>query len=93
MTDTAAGPAGDSAQRTRAIAAELSAAGLATHVHQTGDVLDVTAVLHTPGRKDIEVIVDEDLCTEIRYWNQPDATPAQVASVIVRALTTITRPS
>jgi hypothetical protein len=45
MTDTAAGPAADIAQRTRAIAAELTAAGLTTPVHQTGNVLDVTATL------------------------------------------------
>jgi hypothetical protein len=92
MTDTAADPAGGSAQRTHAIAAELSAAGLEARVNQTRNVLDVTATLHEPGRKDIEVIVDEDLYVELRYWNQPNATPAQVTSVIVRALTAITRP-
>jgi hypothetical protein len=34
--------------------------------------------------------VDDDGYTELRYWNQPQATPAQVATVIVRALAAIT---
>lgn len=92
MTDTDPGPAADIAQRTRAIAVELTAAGLTTRVRQTHDALDVTATLSEPGRKDIKVIVD-DLYVELRYWNQPDATPAQVTAAIMRALTAITHPT
>jgi hypothetical protein len=46
-------------------AAELASAGLAAGVLQTRDVLDVTASLREPGRKDVEVIVDEDLYVEV----------------------------
>jgi hypothetical protein len=98
MTETASRPAGHdpgdgTEQRIRAIAAELAAAGLKAQVNQTCGVLDVTAVLSEPGHKEIEVIVDDDLYVEVRYWNEPDATAAQVTSLIVRALTAITRPS
>jgi len=81
------------AARMRAIAAALTAAGLDARVHDTRGVLDITASLHRPVHKDIDVTVDEDHYVEIRYWNNPDATPAQVTAVITRALTAITRPS
>jgi hypothetical protein len=74
----------------RAIAAGLAAAGLAAEVHDTRGVLDVTAALDPPAGKQIEVIVDDDLYVEIRYWNPPRATPAQVTATISRALAAIT---
>ena len=90
VPDRAAGPAGDSARRMRAIGVELTAAGLTARMHDTRLVLDVTATLQRPGCKETEVVVDDDLYVEIRYWNPPDATPAEVTAVIVRALAAIT---
>ena len=97
MTDTSPGcpgPAIDDseeiARRMRAVSANLTAAGLTTHLHVTRAAIDVTATLHRPGRKDAEVTVDEDGYVEIRYWNNPDATPAQITATISRALAAIT---
>jgi hypothetical protein len=73
----------------RQVAAGLSVAGLESHVRDTQDVLDVTATLEGPGSKAAEVIVEEDGYTEIRYWNQPGATPGNVTAVIVRSLAAI----
>jgi hypothetical protein len=92
MADRRPRPRRTSAHRIRVIAAELASAGLAAGVLQTRDVLDVTASLREPGRKDVEVIVDEDLYVEVGYWNQPDATAAQATSVILRVLAAITGP-
>src|ERR1700729_1006641 len=83
-------PDPDAAARMHAIAATLTAAGLTAQVHVTRGVLDVTATWERPDAKPAEVIVDEDGYAEIRYWNQPWATPPQVATVIVRALAAIT---
>jgi hypothetical protein len=52
-------------------------------------VLDVTATLDRPGTRASEVIVDEDGYFELRYWNQPSATPEQITTVVVRALAAI----
>jgi hypothetical protein len=78
----------DNARRMNAIATGLVAAGLAAAVYNTRGVLDVTATLDRPG-KATEVIVDEDGYVEIRYWNDPDATPEQVTAVITGALAAI----
>lgn len=73
----------------RAIAAGLADAGLVACLNETRGVLDVTATLDRPGGKASKVLVDEDGYVELRYWNQPGATPEQVTSVIVRALAAI----
>src|ERR1700729_3548242 len=83
-------PDPDAAARMHAIAAALTAAGLSAQVHVTRGVPDVTATWERPDAKAAEVIVDDDGYTELRYWNQPQATPSQVATVIVRALAAIT---
>ena len=83
------GPGGQTAQRMRAIAAGLTDAGLDTCLNETRGVLDVTATLDRPGAKASEVIVDEDGYVELRYWNQPGATPEQMTLVVVRALAAI----
>jgi hypothetical protein len=83
-------PDPDAAARMHAIAAALTAAGLTAQVHVTRGVLDVTATWERPDAKAAEVIVDDDSYTEIRYWNQPWATPTQVAAIIIRALAAIT---
>jgi hypothetical protein len=69
-----------------AIAAELSGAGLIVQLHQTRAGLDLTATRYHTDRREIEVLVDEDGYTELRYWADRAATPAQAADIIVRAL-------
>jgi hypothetical protein len=86
-------PTAENAERMRAIAAGLQAAGLDAHVHDTRGLLDVTAAVRRPGAKDIEVTVDDDGYVVISYWNDPGATPAQITAVIRRVLTTISEPS
>jgi hypothetical protein len=93
VSDPGEGEAEQTAARMRALTEELSAAGLDAHLHSTQGVLDITAALHRPGAKDISVIVDEDGYVQISYWSVPDAAPAQVAAVISRVLTVITRRS
>jgi hypothetical protein len=74
----------------RATAAALAAAGLDAKVHSTRGVLDITASLHQPRGRSVEVIVDDDGYVQISYWNAPGATPAQVVAVITAALAAIT---
>jgi hypothetical protein len=88
MTTPAPDPG--TAARMHAIAAGLTAAGLACQVHDTRGVLDLTAALSLPGGKAAEVIVDDDLYVEVRYWNPPGATPAQVTAIITAVLAAIT---
>ncbi len=83
-------PDPETAARMHATAAALAGAGLDARVHSTRGVLDITASLGRPGSTSAEVIVDEDGYTEIRYWNIPDATPAQITTVITAALAAIT---
>lgn len=84
----------DAMARMRAIAAELSAAGLDAHLHEGRDSIDVTAVgKPEPGGREIEAVVDDDGYVELRYWNAPGATPAQVRAVIMRVLEVITSRS
>jgi hypothetical protein len=78
------------AARMRATAAALAAAGLDAKVHSTRGVLDITASLHQPGGRSVEVVVDEDGYVQISYWNAAGATPAQVAAVITAALAVLT---
>jgi hypothetical protein len=84
---------GETARRMRAIAAGLNAAGLDVHLHQTCGVPDISATVHRPGHKPVEIVYDEDDYAQISYRNDPGATPAQAVAVISRALTVITRRS
>jgi hypothetical protein len=84
---------GETGRRMRALVAELTAAGLSAQVYDTGVSLDITAILRRPDGRKIAVIIDDDGRTEIRYWNDPAATPAQIAAVITRALAVITTAS
>jgi hypothetical protein len=79
----------DTAARMHAIAAELQTAGFTARVHETRGVLDLTGSLHRPGGREIEVLVDQDGYAEIRYWNLPAATPAEIAATIVGALSAV----
>jgi len=83
-------PDPDTAARMHAVASALTAAGLTAQVHITRGVPDVTATWERASGKAAEMIVDDDGYVEVRYWNHPWATPAQVAAVIVRALAAIT---
>lgn len=93
MTEIADGSCADPETEAwmRALTAELSAAGLDAHLHSTRGVLDITAALHRPGCKDICVIVDEDGYIETSYWSAPGAGAADVAALISRTLTLITK--
>lgn len=79
----------EATRRLRAVAAELSAVGLAISLHRTRAGLDLTATLHQPGRRETDVLIDEDGYTELRYWADPAATPAQLADTIVHALSVV----
>ena len=83
-------PDPDIAVRMQAVAAALTASGLTAQVHVTRGVVDVTARWERADGKAAEVIVDDDGYVEVRYWNHPWATSAQIATVIVRALAAIT---
>jgi hypothetical protein len=85
----AAGTGGQTERRMRAIIAGLTDAGLAACLNETCGAVDITATLDQPGGVPSEVIVDEDGYVEVRYWNQPGATPEQITAVIVRALAAI----
>jgi hypothetical protein len=74
----------------RQLAAELSAAGLRAHVHDTRSLLDLTAAVPASGGKAPDVVVDTDGYTEVRFWQDADSTPAQAAAVITRTLAAIT---
>ena len=93
MTDTTNTPGDDheeTERRMRAVAAELTAAGLDARVYDTHGVLDIAAILYRPGSKDTDVTVDEDGYVELRYWSPPGATPAQITATISRLLAVIT---
>ena len=61
-------------------------------MHDIRGVLDVTATLHRPGCKDIDLTVDEDHYVQVSWWDDPGATPAQVVATISRSLAAITTP-
>jgi hypothetical protein len=83
----------DKVGRMRALAGELSAAGLDARLHATSGILDITATVHRPGGKDICITVDEDGCVALSYWSPPGASPVQVAAVIGRVVAVITGTS
>ena len=78
------------AMRLHEIAAELTAIGLVTRLHRTRAGTDLTATLHSPGHRDIQVIVDEDGYTELRYWASLSGTPAAAVATIADAIAAIT---
>jgi len=90
-TDDPDDPA-DTARRMAAIAAGLHAAGLDARVHDTRGVLDVTAALHRPGSKAVDLTVDDDHYIQLCCWNPADATPGQIVATIRRAIAAIAGP-
>ena len=83
---------GETARRMDGIAAGLRDAGLDAQVHDTRGVLDVTASLHRPGSKAIDLTVDEDHYIQLSWWNPADASPSQIVATIRRALAAIAGP-
>jgi hypothetical protein len=47
-------------------------------------MLDLTATVQPPGQREAEIVIDEDGYTELRYWNQPGAGPAQISAPELR---------
>jgi hypothetical protein len=80
-------------RRMRAVAAELTAAGLDIRLYETKGVLDIRATLRREGHEAAQVIYEDDGYVEIAYWHEPEATPAQVAATISQALAVVTQRS
>ena len=78
------------AERMRAMAADLTAHGLTTHLTDSRAGLDLTATLSPSGKREAELIIDEDGYAELRYWNPPGTPPAQVTATALRALHAVT---
>jgi hypothetical protein len=78
------------AARLHEIAASLVEVGLVTHLHRTRAGTDLTATLHPAGHRDIQVIVDEDGYTELRYWASLSTTPSAAVTTIASALEALT---
>jgi hypothetical protein len=75
-------------------AAELAGAGLTAEVGETHGVLGITAAVSRAADEGTEMTVGEDRRVQISGKNPGAATPVQIATTIVRALTVIatTRP-
>ena len=91
MTEPASAvPAQYDADRMRAIAADLAAHGLTTHLTDSRAGLDLTATLSPSGKREAEFLLDEDGYAELRFWNPPGTPPAQVTAAALRAINAIT---
>jgi hypothetical protein len=76
-------PRSAQAVRLHEIAARLTEIGWITRLHQTRAGTDLTAVLHSPGQRDVQVIADEDGYTELRYWVSLSSSPVAAVAAIV----------
>jgi serine/threonine-protein kinase RsbW len=74
------------AENMRAIEAGLTACGLVTHLTDSRAGLDLTATLSPSGKREAEIIIDEDGFAELRYWNPPGTPPAEVTATALRVL-------
>lgn len=81
--------AADARERMDALVEALTAGGLHATLHATHGAFDITATLHQPGHRDIDVVIDEDGYVELRYWTDPAASSEQVVTLIFRALAAI----
>ena len=52
----------------------------------------MTATLSPSGKREAELIIDEDGYAELRYWNPPGTPPDQVTATALRALQAVTSP-
>ncbi|HUZ25743.1 MAG TPA: hypothetical protein VMV07_18450 [Streptosporangiaceae bacterium] len=80
------------AEEMRDIASDLAAHGLTTHLTDARAGLDITAVRSPSGRREAELIIDEDGYAELRYWNPAGTPPDQVVATALRALEAIRAP-
>jgi hypothetical protein len=90
----AIGTEADHAAWIRAVAADLSAAGL--DVGTNGDEvtgLDLTATFRPRGRSAAEIMLDEDGYAEIRWYASQAGAPAEVAAAMARILAAVAAPS
>ena len=79
------------ADRIRAIAAGLTAAGISAATNGNNITgLDVTATTQPPGHAATEIMLDEDGYAEIRWYTNPDAPAADVTAALTRILAAIT---
>jgi len=85
-----AAPAQYDPQRLRAMAADLAAHGLTTHLTDSRAGLDLTATLSPSGKREAELIIDEDGYAELRYWIPAGTPPAEVTAAALRALNAVT---
>jgi anti-sigma regulatory factor (Ser/Thr protein kinase) len=85
-----AAPAQYDPQGLRAMAADLAAHGLTTHLTDSRAGLDLTATLSPSGRREAELIIDEDGYAELRYWIPVGTPPAEVTAAALRALNAVT---
>jgi hypothetical protein len=76
----------------RAIAADLAAAGLITHLTDGRTGLDLTAAINPARLRGAEFWMDEDGHADLRFWYPPGTPPAQVTATALRALQAITEP-
>jgi hypothetical protein len=77
----------------RTIEAALAASGLTTHLTDSRAGLDLTATLSPSGKREAEIIIDEDGFAELRYWNPPGTPPAEVTATALRVLKAVTSPA
>jgi hypothetical protein len=80
---------GGTAKHLRAIEVGLAAVGLSTRLHESPTGADLRATLRQPGQREIEVVIDADGSTELRYWASLDVTPTQTVATITSALAVI----
>jgi len=80
----------DVRERMDGLAAKLVAQGLHSTVQVVRRECYIAATLHRPGHKNIDLVIDADGYTELRYWADLAASPEQTVSVILRALAAIT---
>lgn len=92
---SAGGVSRETAQRMTELGSALAAAGMRVLVNSscTRGLLDITAEIDWPQGRPVEVIADEDGYIEVRYWNLPGASAADMTAVISRVLAAIITPS
>jgi hypothetical protein len=74
----------------RAMATQLAAHGFTTHLADFRAGLDLTATLSPSGKREAELILDEDGYAELRYWVPAGTSPADAVATALRALNAIT---
>ena len=68
---------------------DLAAAGLATRLGRTSAGTDLTITATPPGRRETDLILDEDGYAELRFWVSLEDAPARVAATIRAAIAAV----